>query len=112
MRGEIDGHDVVVGKENLLSTWNAELSAELAAAKSDLEKQGKTVMVVGWDGEARGLIAVADTVKETSAEAIAQLKSLGLTPVLLTGDNETVARQIASASPSKVTLPSSTCVIS
>ena len=96
VRGEIDGHDVVVGKENLLSTWNAELSAELAAAKSDLEKQGKTVMVVGWDGEARGLIAVADTVKETSAEAIAQLKSLGLTPVLLTGDNETVARQIAS----------------
>ena len=95
VRGRIDGRDVVVGKESLLEGWNAELSHELAKAKDELQRQGKTVMVVGWDDAARGLIAVADTVKETSGQAIAQLRELGLTPVLLTGDNETVARQIA-----------------
>lgn len=95
VRGTIDGRHVAVGKESLLEGGNAELSPELARAKDQLQQQGKTVMVVGWDGEARGLIAVADAVKETSAEAIAQLRELGLTPVLLTGDNETVARQIA-----------------
>ena len=95
MRGTVDGRDVVVGKESLLEGWNTELSSELSEAKDKLQKQGKTVMVVGWDGAARGLIAVADTVKETSGQAIAQLRELGLTPVLLTGDNETVARQIA-----------------
>ncbi len=95
VRGKIAGRDVVVGKESLLEGWNAELSHELAKAKDELQRQGKTVMVVGWDGAARGLIAVADTVKETSGQAIAQLRELGLTPVLLTGDNETVARQIA-----------------
>ncbi len=95
VRGRIDGRDVVVGKESLLESWNAELSHELAKAKDELQRQGKTVMVVGWDDAARGLIAVADTVKETSGQAIAQLRELGLTPVLLTGDNETVARQIA-----------------
>ncbi len=95
VRGTIDGRHVAVGKESLLEGGNVELSPELARAKDELQQQGKTVMVVGWDGEARGLIAVADAVKETSAEAIAQLRELGLTPVLLTGDNETVARQIA-----------------
>ena len=95
VRGKIAGRDVVVGKESLLEGWNAELSLELVSAKDTLQKQGKTVMLVGWDGAARGLIAVADTVKETSGQAIAQLRELGLTPVLLTGDNETVARQIA-----------------
>ena len=95
VRGTIDGRDVVVGKENLLEEWNSKLSPKLVAAKDSLQKQGKTVMVVGWAGAGRGLIAVADTVKETSAEAIKQLRELGLTPVLLTGDNETVAHQIA-----------------
>ena len=73
VRGTVDGRDVVVGKESLLEGWNTELSSELSEAKDKLQKQGKTVMVVGWDGAARGLIAVADTVKETSGQAIAQL---------------------------------------
>ena len=51
---------------------------------------------VGWDGQARGIVVVADAVKPTSAEAIGQLRELGLRPVLLTGDNETVARSVAS----------------
>src|SRR5699024_3307421 len=54
-----------------------------------------TVVAIGWDGIARGILVVADTVKPTSAEAVAAMKALGLTPVLLTGDNEAVARQIA-----------------
>ncbi|WP_371356716.1 HAD family hydrolase, partial [Salmonella sp. M132] len=75
--------------------WSLRLSAEVAAAKAQAESEGKTVVAVGWDGAARGILIVADTVKPTSKEAIAQLKALGLTPVLLTGDNEAVARQIA-----------------
>jgi len=67
----------------------------VAAAKAQAEKEGRTVVAVGWDGKARGVLMVADTVKRTSAEAISRLKQPGLTPVLLTGDNEAVARQIA-----------------
>ncbi|WP_337003637.1 HAD-IC family P-type ATPase, partial [Microbacterium sp. LB12] len=69
--------------------------AELTAAKAAAESEGKTAIAVGWDGQARGVLVVADTVKPTSAQAIAQLKKLGLTPILLTGDNRAVAEQIA-----------------
>ena len=95
VRGVVDDRAVVVGRESLLADESLALSPELAAAKAAAEKEGKTVVAAGWDGEARGLLVVADTVKPTSAEAVAQLKRLGLTPVLLTGDNAAVARQIA-----------------
>ena len=95
VRGVVDDRAVVVGRESLLADESLALSPELAAAKAAAEKGGKTVVAAGWDGEARGLLVVADTVKPTSAEAVAQLKRLGLTPVLLTGDNAAVARQIA-----------------
>jgi Cu+-exporting ATPase len=95
VQGVVDGHLVVVGRESLLNDWTLELSAELVEAKSEAEREGKTAVAVGWDGEARGVLIVADTVKPTSAEAIAQFKALGLTPVLLTGDNTTVAERIA-----------------
>ena len=95
MQGVVDGHALIVGRESLLAEWSLRLSAEVAAAKAQAESEGKTVVAVGWDGAARGILIVADTVKPTSKEAIAQLKALGLTPVLLTGDNEAVARQIA-----------------
>ena len=88
VRGMVEGRDVSIGKNNGVS-----LPAELAEAKTKLA--GKTVMTVAVDGNATGLIAVADTVKDTSAEAINQLKGLGLTPILLTGDNQSVADQIA-----------------
>lgn len=71
------------------------LPPELARAKSAAEKDGKTVVVAYWGGEARGILTVADTVKETSAAAIQKLKGLGLTPILLTGDNAAVAGSIA-----------------
>ena len=95
VQGVVDGRAVLVGRQSLLAEWSQELSPALVAAKTRAEGEGKTVVAVGWDGQARGVIVVADTVKPTSAEAVTQLKALGLTPVLLTGDNEAVARQIA-----------------
>ncbi|GAA1800631.1 heavy metal translocating P-type ATPase [Agromyces neolithicus] len=95
VQGIVDGHAVLVGRESLLAEWSLQLSRELASTKARAEGEGKTVVAVGWDGQARGILVVADTVKPTSAEAIAQFKAIGLTPVLLTGDNEAVARQIA-----------------
>src|SRR5699024_9053142 len=91
VQGVVDGRGVLVGRESLLADWSQHLSPDVAAAKAE----GQTVVAVGWDGQARGILVVADAVKPTSAEAIAGLKGLGLTPVLLTGDNEAVARRIA-----------------
>jgi P-type Cu+ transporter len=71
------------------------LPAELEAARREAEARGQTAVAVGWDGEARGLIVVADTVKPSSREAIAQLRELGLEPVLLTGDNAATAKAVA-----------------
>ncbi|WP_178360794.1 heavy metal translocating P-type ATPase [Mycolicibacterium hippocampi] len=95
VQGVVDGHAVVVGRESLLADWAQHLSPDLSRAKASAEAQGKTVVAVGWDGQVRGVLVVADTVKPTSAQAISQMRDLGLTPVLLTGDNEAVARQIA-----------------
>ena len=95
VRGTVENHTVVVGRESLLAETQMTLSPAVAAAKTDAEEQGKTVVAIGWDGIARGILVVADTVKPTSAEAVAAMKELGLIPVLLTGDNEAVARQIA-----------------
>ncbi|MDQ0910411.1 Cu+-exporting ATPase [Streptomyces canus] len=91
VRGRVEGHEVVVGR--LIDV----LPAELARAKEEAERDGRTAVVVGWDGVARGVLAVADAVKETSAEAVGSLRALGLTPVLLTGDNRVVAEAVARA---------------
>jgi Cu+-exporting ATPase len=88
-------HAVVVGRPALLAEWSQHLPPELASALPAYESQGRTVVAVGWDGAARGLVVVADTVKPSSAEAVAQLKVLGLRPVLLTGDNAAAAATVA-----------------
>lgn len=95
VQGIVDGHAVLVGRDSLLAEWSQKLSRELASTKARAEGEGKTVVAVGWDGQARGILVVADTVKPSSAEAIAQFTAIGLTPILLTGDNEAVARRIA-----------------
>jgi P-type Cu+ transporter len=95
VQGNVDGHAVIVGRESLLADWAQHLDTTLLGAKARVESEGKTVVAVGWDGRARGILVIADTVKPTSSEAIRQFKQLGLTPVLLTGDNQTVARRIA-----------------
>ena len=92
----VDGHAVVAGRPGWLAEqWSLALPADLAEARQTAEAAGRTAVAVGWDGSARGLLVVADTVKETSASAVAGLRELGLHPVLLTGDNERAARAIA-----------------
>ncbi|MFI6011262.1 heavy metal translocating P-type ATPase [Streptomyces sp. NPDC051243] len=88
-RARVEGHDVAVGR------LFEELPPELARAREEAEREGRTAVVVGWDGVAHGVVAVADAVKESSAEAVRELRALGLTPVLLTGDNRTVAEAVA-----------------
>ncbi|MDH6142448.1 Cu+-exporting ATPase [Kitasatospora sp. GP30] len=95
VQGVVDGHAVLVGRTKLLQEWSQPLGVELERAKSAAEAAGRTAVAVGWDGKARGVLVVADTVKPTSADAVRQLRRLGLTPVLLTGDNATVARSVA-----------------
>ena len=88
-------HVVLVGRPRLLDDWSQHLSPELEQALVDAQASGGTAVAVGWDGAARGVIVVADAVKPTSAQAVGQLRDLGLRPVLLTGDNEIVARTVA-----------------
>ncbi len=95
VQGTVDGHAVVVGRAALLAQWSLHLSDELAGAKAAAEESGRTAVAVAWDGEVHGVLVVSDTVKPTSAEAVRRLKALGLTPVLLTGDNEAAARAVA-----------------
>ncbi|MDX3454706.1 heavy metal translocating P-type ATPase [Streptomyces sp. ME02-8801-2C] len=93
VRGRVDGHEVAVGR--LADGLSGPLLQALAHAKAEAESSGRTAVVVAWDGQARGVLTVADAVKETSAEAVRELRSLGLTPMLLTGDNRAVAEAVA-----------------
>ncbi|WP_416182913.1 heavy metal translocating P-type ATPase [Microbacterium invictum] len=95
VQGVVEGRLVFVGRDALLAEWAVELPADLAQAKLLSEGEGATAVIVGWDGAARGILTVSDQVKPTSAEAVAAFRRLGLTPVLLTGDNDTVARRVA-----------------
>ncbi|MEV6578419.1 heavy metal translocating P-type ATPase [Streptomyces sp. NPDC051582] len=97
VQGVVDGHAVLVGRERLLADRSIPLPAALAEARAAAEAAGGTAVLVAWDGEARGVLTVADAVKETSAEAVSRLRALGLTPVLLTGDNRAVAETVARA---------------
>jgi Cu+-exporting ATPase len=95
VQGVVGEHAVVVGRASFIADWAMHLPAELENARREAEGRGQTAIAVGWDGEARGLLVVADTVKPSSREAIAELRELGLRPVLLTGDNEATAKAVA-----------------
>ncbi|MFB8207017.1 heavy metal translocating P-type ATPase [Streptomyces sp. NPDC056010] len=95
VRGTVEGHTVLVGRPRLLTEAGIALPDTLAAAVTDAAAQGRTAVAVGWDGEARAVLEVADAIKDTSAEAVAALRDLGLTPILLTGDNRAVAESVA-----------------
>ncbi|MFI6276515.1 heavy metal translocating P-type ATPase [Streptomyces sp. NPDC050988] len=97
VRGTVEGHEVLVGRARLLEEAGIALPEELVAFKTRAEEDGRTAVAVAWDGVARGVVTVADAVKETSAEAVRALRALGLRPVLLTGDNRTVAESVARA---------------
>ncbi|HLN79256.1 MAG TPA: heavy metal translocating P-type ATPase [Nocardioidaceae bacterium] len=94
--GVVDGHAVVVGRASWLrDEWAMKVPDELDSQAADAESEGRTPVWVGWDGQVRAMVVVSDTVKDSSAEAIQQLRALGLRPVLLTGDNERAARAVA-----------------
>jgi Cu+-exporting ATPase len=95
VQGVVEGHAVLVGRERLLADWAMELPEGLARARAAAEEAGRTAIVVAWDGEPRAVLEVADAVKDTSAEAVRRLRALGLTPLLLTGDNRAVAESVA-----------------
>ena len=95
VEGVVEGHALVVGRPALLGDCAMHLSAELDGARRGAERRGQTAIAAGWDGQATAVLVVADTLKPTSADAIASLKQLGLRPVLLTGDNETTAKTVA-----------------
>ncbi|MFF7307669.1 heavy metal translocating P-type ATPase [Streptomyces sp. NPDC008137] len=91
VRGRVEGREVAVGR------LFDDVPPELARARDEAERAGRTAVLAGWDGTARAVLAVADAVKESSAEAVRELRALGLTPVLLTGDNRAVAESVAKA---------------
>jgi len=93
----VDGRAAVIGRPELLAEWRLALPPELATARAGAEAEGRTVVAAGWDGAVRGLLVVADRTKATSREAVAELRGLGLKPVLLTGDNERTAQSVAAA---------------
>ncbi|MFC9619220.1 heavy metal translocating P-type ATPase [Streptomyces sp. NPDC056930] len=97
VRGTVDGHQVLVGRPQLLADAGIDIPDTLSGALADAAARGRTAIVVAWDGQARGVLAVADAVKESSAAAVAELRALGLRPVLLTGDNRAVADAVAHA---------------
>jgi P-type Cu+ transporter len=94
--GVVDGHTVLAGRrEWLAGEGGLTIPADLDRRAGEAEQRGHTATFVGWDGQLRGVLTVADTIKPTSAAAVARLRRLGLTPVLLTGDNEHAAREVA-----------------
>jgi Cu+-exporting ATPase len=97
VHGVVEGAAVLVGRPRLLADWSVPLPPQLQRAVDAAEESGSTAVAVAVDGAARGVLVVADAVKPTSAAAVAQLRALGLTPILLTGDNERAARTVAAA---------------
>jgi Cu+-exporting ATPase len=95
VEGGVDRHAVVAGRPAFLAERGVELPDELEAAVREAQAEGRTAVAAGWDGKARAVFIVADTVKPTSREAVDELKRLGLHPILLSGDNETTARTVA-----------------
>lgn len=95
VEGVVDGHGVVAGRVALMEQWALQIPQHLAEAKAAAEAEARTAVIAAWDGEVRAVLVVADTVKPTSAEAIRQLRDLGLRPVLLTGDNHAAATAVA-----------------
>jgi Cu+-exporting ATPase len=95
VEGTVEGTGVIAGRPTLLADWSVHLPPELEEAKRAAEAEGRTAIAAAWDGEARAVFVVADTIKKSSAEAVRRLRELGLRPVLLTGDNETTAASVA-----------------
>ncbi len=97
VEGWVEGRDVIVGRPGLLAERGASLPPELAAAVTDAERLGRTAVAVAWDGRARAVVAVADSPRPTSAQAVRELRSLGLRPVLVSGDGTATSAAVAAS---------------
>jgi P-type Cu+ transporter len=96
--GVVAGRAIAIGRPRWLEdAWDMKVPPALADAAAQAEAEAKTVVFAGWDGQVRGFFVVADTIRPTSAQAVARLRARGLRPVLLTGDNERAARAVAGA---------------
>jgi Cu+-exporting ATPase len=95
VQGMVEGKLVLAGRAVLLGERNVVVDEGLTKAKDEAERQGRTAVLVAWDGRARAVLVVADTIKPTSAQAVRELRALGLEPILLTGDNSAAARAVA-----------------
>ncbi|HVR31950.1 MAG TPA: heavy metal translocating P-type ATPase [Acidimicrobiia bacterium] len=93
--GTVDGSTVIVGKAKLLADRGLQVASRWTDRLADLESTGMTAFVAGWDGEARGVIGVADTIRPSAPDAIASLHRIGLRTVLVTGDNRRTAEAVA-----------------
>ncbi|HAS11956.1 MAG TPA: heavy metal translocating P-type ATPase, partial [Acidimicrobiaceae bacterium] len=91
VHGTVDGVEVLVGRRLLFD----EVPPEVEAAAAAQEAEGRTAVLAGWDGRARGVLAVSDTVKPSAVEAVSALREMGLETVLLTGDNRRTAEAVA-----------------
>jgi cation-transporting ATPase V/Cu+-exporting ATPase len=92
--GSVDGREVIVGKEKLLADRGLAIPDKWSVELGQREDEGKTAFLAGWDGEARGVIAVSDTVRPGSAAAVAGLETMGIETMMITGDNRRTAERI------------------
>ena len=96
VQATVGGRQILVGRQAwLIDRWSLTVPIELQAMIGTAEARGRTAVMVAWEGKVRGVITVADTIKPTSAAAIAQFRAMGLTPMLVTGDNFAVAESVA-----------------
>ncbi|ETT42323.1 ATPase P [Paenibacillus sp. FSL H7-689] len=95
VRASAKGQEILVGTRRLLADAQVNVSEETVQQMNRLEEQGRTAMLVAVDGQWAGIVAVADTIKDTSREAIGRLQAMGIDVIMITGDNERTARAVA-----------------
>lgn len=95
VQAELKEHSLLIGTRKLMNMHGIVLEENCLQAMTQLEEQGKTAMLVSIDGTLAGMVAVADTIKETSKQAIARLKNMGIDVWMITGDNRQTAKAIA-----------------
>ena len=97
VRAVVQGRTIWVGRRKLMTEAHSPVTDELETIASDLEREGRTAIFVGWDDAARGVIGVADSLKEDAADAVTQLHAMGIQVAMITGDNARTAQAIARA---------------